>query len=261
MAPTPLQESISRHKVLILVSVATALAVGFLVSPRTTEYTSTAKVKVNQAWIREEATMAEQRAVASGPEVADIARRDLGTDSSIESIRASVEIDVLPGQVLALRFSNPVPPVAQSGAQAFADAYLERRGEIATEEVRSHTKPLESELQKLEKMITHANEKLQQIHPGPDAIGRITRIQQELGETQRRMGALQQRLLPLRSSDLSGGKMIEQAGKPVAGTSRPVLVRDLAIAALIGLVIGIALASARDRMGGNPGAVRAPSRV
>lgn len=248
--------AVVRHrKLIILITLALMVAATMIFSLRQTPaYTSFARVQVEPVGAvsaiapRLEPDMPTETGVAASPGVASIVKENLALGQSPEDLLTSLEVTA-EGETsfLILKYTSTDPREAQRLSQGFADAYLQHRRAEAERINEENSSPLEAEADQLSKDINNYNKQFQKTKPGPKQVNRITQLGQNIGYAQGRLGALQQLLLPFRLAQISGGKVILPAQRPTAPSS-PNYMRNLSMAAVIGLALGLGLAFLRERL-------------
>jgi capsular polysaccharide biosynthesis protein len=223
---------------------------------KTPTYTSTAKVRV-------ESTVADTQQDVSrtaGPvnldteaqlvtstAVAEQVAAQLGTDAKPSALAKRVVVSVPPNTtVLAIAFSASTRAAAQAGAQAFADAYLANRQQIADKIVGDEITTLRDKIDSLNEDITTnieaLNSKTNPLSPADAAVLQARQLQLK-GQVDR----LQAQLDPLEASIVRPGSVITAAQLPAKPT-KPSRMLVLASGLMAGLLLGLGLATLRDRL-------------
>jgi Mrp family chromosome partitioning ATPase len=168
--------------------------------------------------VRQRATALE---LITGPNVAARARRQLNTKKPIGPVHASASGD---SNVVTIVAQNDDPKLAAQTADAYAKQYVEFRRDA----VRA----------RYDQALA-------------DVRDRIRRLQQTkppgYGDQLKQLGAQAQQLSLLASTRLPDATVIQRANG-FAYPKKPNWARDLTLAAIVGLLVGLALAFIRDRL-------------
>jgi capsular exopolysaccharide synthesis family protein len=252
-----------RQKYLILVvALITTAAAGVYSLLQTPVYEASATVlvdlKVTSGQDPNESTnpiQATQQAIISEIQFAESDQVD---DLAREDLEEKVDFSAEAGGGSALRFvvGDRDRDVAADGANAYADAYLQARGESLAEQVRASNAALRQRIATLQTSIDNQNARLAEI--STTLAGQETpdpALQQEATQLQFRVNTDSQSQADLRGqlaqqqgqvqTLISGfGELTEQATPPSSPTS-PDLTRDLILGFAAGLLLGFAIAFAR----------------
>lgn len=237
----------------IVVVVGAALGVSFA---QTARYTSTARVLVDPGPgegsdfpIDSVDPLTETEVISSDP-VAALVRDDLGIDTPIPELLAELEVLHVPETlVIQVGYTSPDPERARAVAQSFAENYIEYRRAQALEN-------LSAAQQAVEDRIEDATTQLNQLTDDVRAARRagdetlLQTLESSRSVLLSRLGFLQERLNDLEPSDsiqLIGGDVIQAAETP-SRPSSPNYLRNAALAAFLGLTLGIAMALLRERL-------------
>jgi polysaccharide biosynthesis transport protein len=184
--------------------------------------------------------------VATSAAVADIARQLIGFSAPTVpwlldhvSVAAPEE-----AQILEIAYSDSDPHMAQSGAQAFADAYLQFKRQQALDSIASHSSTVQDEIEKLDQEMTVLSQRMAALDPR-------TPPWQELLEKRRGIRttrvALKNELVTLNTLSVDPGQVIQAAELPTSPTTPRHRV-NIAIGLLLGLAAGVVLATASERL-------------
>jgi succinoglycan biosynthesis transport protein ExoP len=184
--------------------------------------------------------------VATSASVADIARQLIGSSSPgvpwlLDHVSVTAPEEA---QILEIAYSDSDPGMAQAGAQAFADAYLQFKRQQALATIASHSSTVRAEIEKLDQEMTKLSQAMAAEVPR-------TAPWQELLEQRRARQttrvALKNELVTLNTLSVDGGQVIQRAEFP-PGPATPRHRVDTAIGLLLGLAAGVVLASASERL-------------
>lgn len=147
-------------------------------------------------------------------------------------------------QILELSFRASQPEPAQAGAQAFADAYLEHRGEQADRLVERRREQLQQELAEVSTSLTDANRRLVNAEVGS--------LEHALAEADiqlltARTRDLQQELADIELISVDPGEVIAPARLPTNPASQPAWLVVM-VGALTGMVFSLPVAFGRERL-------------
>lgn len=247
-----------RRVVLVVSGLVLGLAVGALWwSQQPERYTATAAILLRPivrdafqvgAPLDRSIDADTERRVLLSVAVAETAGQALSPARSAEEMVAGVTATQPGDLLLRVAFSAAEPALARDGAQAFADAYLERRRNAAEEALELARRPLADRLEGARAELTQVLARLaaQRAAPDPDELTVIE------AETRRTVLTaviqdLERDLVSLDQIDLDGGEVLDRALLPSA-PSTPTLPRLLVIGGVVGLLLGTVGAFTRDRL-------------
>ncbi len=242
-----------RRWLVVFLSVCIAVGAGYAylqVAPKT--YVSSAKVLVQRTSadpVAEDSRTTdsvnldtEAQLVKSVP-VAELAEQDLNT--SLTPVQLARRVTVLvPANttVLEISYTARTPELAQEGAQAFADAYLQYREEAAEETVQEQVASLEDEIDATSDELRDVNAAIEVA--SSEQIRASLRARREALNT--RLTALNSELSTMRGAVIQPGLVINEAQAPNKPRDpNPMLVLPSAV--FLGLLIGLVLALWRER--------------
>ena len=253
---------LARRKFVLIASVmaGVALAVGYSYGIATPAYVSQASVLVRPVLDRpfnpgtggidKALNMGTEKTVATSNAVAQIVKDKLKLPDDVTTIagRANAQ-SVGTTQLLAVSYTDSTKAAAQRGAQAFAEAYLQFRADLATksrDDIRTNVvKPLQA----LDDQINALRADIAKAAATPNnpalALGQ-TRLQDLQSQAQQ----YNQALAALDLVDVNDtGSIVSPAVVPNKPLSpRPKLF--IAAGAVLGLLIGVLVAFFSDRLGG-----------
>jgi Mrp family chromosome partitioning ATPase len=146
--------------------------------------------------------------------------------------------------VLVIRYSAGDPKAAQAGSHAFAEAYLRNREETAQSGLDQQIKTLSLKIRQLTASLTTINTRLAAAKPGSSERSNLESLR---SNSQNQLNSLTGRLNELTTTTVGAGSIISDARLPDAPTS-PKALLNMATGAMAGLLLGMALAFARERL-------------
>jgi Mrp family chromosome partitioning ATPase/ElaB/YqjD/DUF883 family membrane-anchored ribosome-binding protein len=244
-----------RHWWVALLATGAGLAGGAVVSnalPKVYESTTSVLVQavdqdVNAQGGRTKGTInldTEAQLVGSGAVAVKAQQLLRSPDSPLELARnVSVEVPANT-TVLVIRYSAGDPKAAQAGSHAFAEAYLRNREETARSGLDQQIKTLSLKVKQLTASLTTINKRLTAAQPGSSERSNLESIR---NNSQNQLNSLTGRLNELTTTTVGAGSIISDARLPDTPTSpNPLL--NMATGAMAGLLLGLALAFARERL-------------
>jgi uncharacterized protein involved in exopolysaccharide biosynthesis/Mrp family chromosome partitioning ATPase len=185
----------------------------------------------------------EAQLVGSGA-VAVKAAGLLRTSQSPIDLAKDVSVEVPANTtVLVITFKGGTPQAAQSGSHAFAEAYLRNRQESAQAALDQQIKTLTVKIQQLTKTLTGINTRLSRAAKGSSDESNLLSLR---NNSQNQLNSLTGRLNELTTTTVGAGDIISDARLPDTPTSPNPMI-DIATGGMIGLLLGLALAFARER--------------
>ena len=244
-----------RHWWVALLATGAGLAGGAAVSnalPKVYESTTSVLVQavdqdVNAQGGRTKSTInldTEAQLVGSGAVAVKAQQLLRSPDSPLELARnVSVEVPANT-TVLVIRYSAGDPKAAQAGSHAFAEAYLRNREETARSGLDQQIKTLSLKVKQLTASLTTINKRLAATQPGSSERSNLESLR---NNSQNQLNSLTGRLNELTTTTVGAGSIISDARLPDTPTSpNPLL--NMATGAMAGLLLGVALAFARERL-------------
>ncbi|MCM0619951.1 hypothetical protein [Nocardioides bruguierae] len=238
----------------VLVCVALGVALGlvvFTVLPRT--YTSTASLLVTSTgvsgtssvgeWtVDDEVNLDTEAQLVTSAEVVDRALTSLGDQADASTVADQVSVQVPSNTtVLSITYSAETPELAQAGAEAFAQAYLDSRRSVAQEDVDQRISTLQDQLES-------ARTEQATLQRQADRAGgaEAASLQAEVQAAAAAASDLAQSVSSLRSILITPGRVINQAEVPDGPTS-PQALLVLGSTTALGLLVGLLLAAWREK--------------
>jgi uncharacterized protein involved in exopolysaccharide biosynthesis len=244
-----------RHWWVALLATSVGLGAGAVVSsalPKVYESTTSVLVQavdqdVNAQGGRTKGTInldTEAQLVGSGA-VAVKAQQLLRSPASPLELARNVSVEVPANTtVLVIRYSAGDPKAAQAGSHSFAEAYLRNREETARSGLDQQIKTLSLKVRQLTASLTTINTRLAAAKPGSSERSNLESLR---SNSQNQLNSLTGRLNELTTTTVGAGSIISDARLPDAPTS-PNALLNMATGAMAGLLLGLALAFARERL-------------
>ena len=149
-------------------------------------------------------------------------------------------------EILAIRYADPDPLVAQRLARGFARAYTTFRRQQAQEQFQSQERAIQEQIAGVEEQIADIQGEIDQAED-PEEQSTLSAQRDSLLA---RLGVLQQEMENLRTltaSQGTGGEVVQPANLPSSPAS-PDFLRNGLLALAVGLVLGIGVAFLRERL-------------
>jgi Mrp family chromosome partitioning ATPase len=170
--------------------------------------------------------------------VAKIVQRKLGREAE-----GDIAVSVPPNtQVLNLTYTAGSSGNARSGAQAFADAYLEYRTQRAQSVVNNQLAKLKTQAARVERLLQRANNEL-----AASSGSRRSTLQQRVTAYTNQLGVIDEQSNDIASTPLDPGQVITPADAP----SGPGIIRPAMYGAgglVLGLIAGLVIMLLRERL-------------
>jgi uncharacterized protein involved in exopolysaccharide biosynthesis/Mrp family chromosome partitioning ATPase len=185
----------------------------------------------------------EAQLVGSGA-VAVKAAELLRTTRSPIDLAKDVSVEVPANTtVLVIDFKANTPQDAQAGSHAFAEAYLRNRQDTAQNGLNGQIKTLNDKVRQLTAALSGINTRLSRAaKDSPDASNLLSLR----NNSQNQLNSLTGKLNELTTTTVGAGNIISDARLPDTPTSPNPMV-NLATGGMVGLLIGLLLAFARER--------------
>jgi capsular exopolysaccharide synthesis family protein len=239
--------------ILLVTGLFVGAAVAFT-STRTPTYESTARVLVQaptalqalgNAPASASVSLETERELVASTAVAQIAAEQLGSAVGARALLDHVSTSVPSNaQVLEITYTDPSPEMAQRGAQAFADAYLEFKTRRALDAFTNVRSGIQRQIQIVQEGLRDARAELESAEEGSpeqlQAQSEIDLLTSELAIYRNQMGTLT-------VFDIDPGEVIERADRPTSATFPDPVLNGL-IALILGLGVGVAVALLRERL-------------
>jgi capsular exopolysaccharide synthesis family protein len=188
-----------------------------------------------------------ERALVDSTAVASLVRKRLGLPGSADALLGSLDVSVETNtEILAIRYSDPDPLVAQRLSQGFADAYTAFRHRQAQTQFKSQADAIQGQISDVESQIADTQDQIDATND-PKKQDALSAQRDSLLA---RLGVLQQNMEDLRTltaSQSSGGEIVQPANLPTSPSS-PDYVRNGLLALVVGLALGIGVAFLRERL-------------
>lgn len=188
-----------------------------------------------------------ERALLDSAAVASLVQKQLDLPRSPDALLGSLEVSVETNtEILAIRYSDPDPLIAQRLAQGFAQAYTTFRRQQAQEQFRSQAGAIQEQIAGVEDEIADIQGEID----GTEDPEEQNTLSAQRDSLLARLGVLQQEMENLRrvtGSQGTGGEVVQPANLPSSPAS-PDFVRNGLLALAVGLALGIGLAFLRERL-------------
>jgi capsular exopolysaccharide synthesis family protein len=245
--------SILRLRIRTVVGVAAlVLAAAAVVTVRQTpQYQSSTEVLVEPVQITQgdgntvKVNMDTERQLADSPVVAALAARSLRSRLSPEALLESLTVKAATDtEILVFDYRDPSPSEAQRRVRAFASAYVSFRHQGALQDLRSAAQPIQARLDVLRAELDRVDG---EIASTTSATERRT-LQNQASAVVNQIADLQNRLSDLAPAEsLQTGQVVAPATLPLSPVS-PSYPRNLALALMLGLALGVGAAFIRERL-------------
>jgi len=241
---------VGRHKWLILVVAASVTVLAAIYSySRPSVYQSTAEFLVRPILVQplqsnplDTVNMANETQLATSAQVADIARDTIG--GTLQDVLDGVSVSNPAGtQILDISYSAHTPQAAQTGAEAFANAYHDFKQKQATDTINAYSSKYQAQIDYLTGQIETLDEHMAQLDP--NSIEHLSDAERRNNLDTTRLN-LQNQVSQIATLSSDPGQVVEDAQRPTSPVS-PKHKLDLALGLLLGLVLGVVLASLRDQ--------------
>jgi capsular exopolysaccharide synthesis family protein len=206
-------------------------------------YRSSATVQVLPFGSKNGVGMTTEATLAKTPAVTTLAAEKLGSIPNASSLLSKLSVSSQKGtSLLDFGFTASDPVLAQAGAQAFAEAYLQNRQETRVAILEERRQDL-TDLQK--GYVSEITEKKEELATAKGKARRL--IESDLASLGEAIKTTEIGLANIANSVSAPGVVTNPAALPRKPVS-PKPARDAGIALLIGLVIGVAVALLRERL-------------
>jgi Mrp family chromosome partitioning ATPase/capsular polysaccharide biosynthesis protein len=182
--------------------------------------------------------------LVTSAEVAADAAKLLKVGTAPGDLAAAVTVDVPANtSVMAITFDAGTPTFAQMGSHAFATAYLDNRQGSAQSDLTGQSNAIIAKINQQQSSLTKINNELAGFKPGS---ARYSNLQSERQTLMSQVNTLTNRLNDLSTTTVTSGKIITDAGLPTRPI-KPSVPLFLTSGAMLGILIGVALAIGRQR--------------
>jgi capsular exopolysaccharide synthesis family protein len=198
-----------------------------------------------------EATIETQAEILRSGVVARRVTDTLGLSTLPESLAGSIEVVPVTDELLEVIATARAPKLAADMANAFPQEYLEYRRESATAAVNQITEDLRTREEAIERTVEELDARIFAIAEG-QAIALDTereRLETERNELLTQLASIRARIEELsvagQTASAGGGEVVLRAFPP-PGPSSPKPIRDGAVGAMLGALLGVGLAFLRE---------------
>jgi capsular polysaccharide biosynthesis protein/MinD-like ATPase involved in chromosome partitioning or flagellar assembly len=146
--------------------------------------------------------------------------------------------------VLVITFAAATPEAAQAGSHAFAESYLRNREETARLGLNRQISLLNGKVKQLTLSLTDINNRLARSQQGS---AQRSNLESQRSNAQNQLNSITGKLNVLTTATINAGNIISDARLPEEPVS-PNTNLNLATGAMVGLLLGLLLAFARDRL-------------
>jgi non-specific protein-tyrosine kinase len=198
----------------------------------------------------------ESQVIDSEP-VADLVVVDLDTNQSADALLGNLDVrgastaqtSFSSAQVLQITYTSPDPRFAAQAANSFAESYIQYRKEQVLKSFLAAQSAVSRRVEAATDQLNDLSDQLDEAtKAGDDSL--VTTLETQRSVLISRLGVLQQRfddLEPDQATRSGGGQVIQTAGVP-GSPSSPNYLRSALLAIVAGLILGVGLASLRERM-------------
>ncbi|WP_407567009.1 Wzz/FepE/Etk N-terminal domain-containing protein [Polymorphospora sp. A560] len=186
-----------------------------------------------------EAQLVRSTAVATG--AAELLRVDTAADDLAHDVSVKVPANT---SVLVITFAAGEPEAARAGSHAFAEAYLRNREASARADLDTQIAALNSKIKELDAALVQVIGRLAGLSAGSP---QRANLESQRATTQAQLNSLTGKLNELTTATVSAGRIISDARLPTR-PSRPDTLLNLASGATLGLLLGLGVAAARERL-------------
>jgi capsular exopolysaccharide synthesis family protein len=241
---------------ILLLAVVGALVATAWTLQRTPIYRGTSQVLVQPVTINrfegtqrldQQVNMSNEKAVATSSGVAVAAGKLLNSPATPDDLLKHVTVDIpANSQVLAIRYSDPVPTTAQKGADSFAKAYINYRKAGIAQQVNASKATLQKQIDGLVTQGKDFDAVLASPNASTTERANATAQKQAL---QQRISNLSEQVAQLEQLDPTPGQLIQAADLPTDPVS-PKKKVDVGLGLFVGLFLGLVAGFIRDRTDG-----------
>src|SRR6266536_1452152 len=185
----------------------------------------------------------EKEVVASAP-VATQVQQDLHITTPVGTLLKHLDVSVVQNSnVLQVSYNDPKPAVSATLANAFANGYIHYKFATAQQQYQAAQAPIKAALDTLGKQSANLGAQIARL-PATSPLAQSLISQRNQIDSQR--GVLQVQLTHIPAPQQAG--QVTAPATPPASPYSPKWVRNILIALVAGLVLGIGIAFAREAM-------------
>jgi capsular exopolysaccharide synthesis family protein len=164
----------------------------------------------------------------------------LGVDTLLRNVSVEVVGDT---EVLAVGYESPSPTIAATVANGFAGAYVGYRMQQARDQFTTAEAPVQSRIDDLKTQLVDLNDRIS----GASDQGQKDELGAQRDALVAQIGVMQGRIADLESTTVQAPAEVIQRAEVPKGPASPNKGRDAALAAMLGLFLGVGFAFARER--------------
>jgi capsular exopolysaccharide synthesis family protein len=187
-----------------------------------------------------------ERALVDSAAVASLVGQNMNLPESVDALLAPLDVSVETStEILSIKYSDPEPLQAQRLADGFAAAYIQFRKLQADSQLKVQSTTVRNEINAVQTQIAVLEDQMQ----ATTDTQRQNALSAERDSDIARLGILQQELENVHAlaTAQAGGQVVQAAVLP-SSPSSPSYVRNVALAVVVGLSLGIGMAFLRERL-------------
>lgn len=244
----------SRRWLVVLMVAAVVAATVLFSLQQTPLYESQAEVLVKPLDASTTATqvlppnLETERKLVTSQAIAERAARQLESDEEPRDLLENLSVSVATStEILEIRYVDPAPETAQRGAQAFADGYLSYRRDQVIDDIEATSKAIQRRISGRSNRLAEINEEIESLETNDPESEELVDLESDAAALETQIAVLQQEAIDATPSDLAVGRIVGPAALPLEPSS-PDYVRNILIALVLGLALGVGLVFLLDRL-------------
>lgn len=230
----------ARIRIAAVVALVVLIATAIFSFTRAPTYTAEARVLINtpptSATNVPPVNLETERHVAASEEVARVVESELGSELSAADLSDSLNVTQVTGsEILEFEFSAGDATLAQRGADAFADTYVQQRSAAVRSQLATAELVLTTRLEAAQRQLENVNDEIRDSSSGQrmQSIARREALLVQIGLLEQRLADLQ----PESTAELTAARVIERAELP-EGPTFPNHYINLLLGLALGLLLG-----------------------